>query len=178
MKKKIAFREGNLVVTISLTDKSFNNHFEMGSSIYSLKVTSKNEMEQTFHDNIVDNLDYYAEELENKSINQIASESVKQVLRGYKDYHQDVLDKVVKDDALIDVSWVDGGDCRKEILRLFKGTDDDIKELISMWCRYQLETDVNPDVIKRVSLLMDRLDSGKDQWVLAEDIVQDYLNKH
>ena len=168
--RKIAIRKDNSIVTIEFNSE---NYFGLSASRYELTVTSEQELEEQAHEYIMENLEGYAGELETRSISDLVDEQVSLVMGDPVSYN-DCLTGEVSGDDLVTVECIAAGQCLEDLLELFPESKL-IKELVGLWDKYQLKKDVDQSIIDRVNMILDYLDSKSDEWLLADDVIDDYL---
>lgn len=168
--RKIAIRKDNSIVTIEFNSE---NYFGLSASCYELTVTSEQELEEQAHEYIMENLEGYAGELETRSISDLVDEQVSLVMGDPVSYN-DCLTGEVSGDDLVTVECTAAGQCLEDLLELFPESKLN-KELVGLWDKYQLKKDVDQSIIDRVNMILDYLDSRSDEWLLADDVIDDYL---
>ncbi|QAR22353.1 hypothetical protein [Limosilactobacillus fermentum] len=175
MEKKIAFKKGQTVVTINFNSE---NYFGLSARLYELTVTSEEELKERIREKIESNIDIG--DLYDLSINELVDLQVSHVMEYpdyYHDYYNDSLSGTTHGDDLVEMNSIAWGQCSKRLLDLLP-SNQDIKELVSIWYQYQLKNNVDQSVIDRVNVLLDRLDCGEDERSLSDDIIDDYIQKN
>lgn len=170
MYRKIAIRKNDNVVTIEFGSVGY---FSLSANHYQLTVTSKQELEEQAHDYIMKNLEAYAGKLETRSTSELVDEQVNLAMSDPISY-KDCLTGETNGDDLVTVECIAAGQCLDDLLELFPESKL-IKELVGLWDKYQLKENVDQSIIDRVNVILDYLDSRSDEWLLADDVIDDYL---
>jgi len=170
MTKTVSFKTNKKVVTI---DFNSENYFGLSASIYELNVTGRDEVSDIVREDIEDNISDFVEDLQYLSISDLVYDRVLDIMDGFDNYHDSIYSATNEDD-LIDVIFADSGQSCDELLELMPDNRY-IKELVDLWNKYQLASDVDLSIINRVVELLNELDSGESEDDLAESLVDDYL---
>ena len=173
MKKKVSFKKGENLVTLSLNSEKL---FILSVDIYKLKVYNRDEIDGSVRKMIEDDLNCYTDELQDRSINELVDNNVDLIMEGYDDYKCSLYAET-KDDDLIQVEFICGGQCYDELVKLFQDSEP-IKELSNLCKKYPVKGWVNEDIINRMVELLNQLDSDASDYGLAEEIVTDYIKQN
>ena len=173
MEKESLFKVNDNVVKIKFESKGY---FGLSATIYKLAVYTKDELVDTVREGIEDDLNSYTDELQDHSINELVDNRVADIMSCMFDYNDSIYSDT-KDDDLIQVEFVSGGQTYDDLLDLLPDNKS-IKELVSLWKKYHLKEDVNQTFINRTNELLDQLDSGEDEYDLAETIVNEYIKEN
>ena len=175
MKKTVSFKKGENLVTINFNS---NGYFSLSADIYKVATMSEDELFNNMIEYIESNIHDFIDDLMDNSINELIDSEIDDIMRGYDDYcGVETLYSEAKDDNLIQVEYVEGGQIYNELLNLLPESEP-IKELTSLWSTYQLKKGTNQPVINKVNDLLNQLDSGKDEVDLAETMVKDYIKEN
>lgn len=170
MTKTVSFKTNNKVVTI---DFNSANYFGLSASIYELNVTGKDEVFDIVRDDIEENISNFVDALQDQSISDLVEDMVANIMNGYEEYNDSIYSET-HDDDLIEVTYIASGQAYDELLELMPDNRY-IKELVDLWVKYQLASDVDLSIINRVVELLNQLDSGESEYDLAKSLVDDYL---
>lgn len=173
MKKQVSFKNGENMVTIKFNSKDY---FSLTTDIYEVVTISEDELFNDMLEYIESNIHDFIDDLMDNSINDLVDSRVDSIMSGY-DYYNDSIYSETKDDDLIQVECISAGQCYDDLLELLPDSEP-LKELVSLWKKYQLKEDVNQSVINQVNELLNQLDSGKSKEDLAEAIVTDYIKQN
>lgn len=171
MEKKVAFCNGQTVVNISF---SSNNYFGLSADLYDLTFSSKEELKERFQEDIETNLEAFVNDLQDNSINELVDQRVNELFNR-PSYYDDNIAGGAKGDKMVTMELITCGQCLNDLLELYPNSDD-IKELVSLWDKYQLKENVDQTIIDRVNVLLDHLDSGRDEYDLSDEIVDHYVS--
>ena len=170
MTKTVSFKTNDKVVTIDFDPA---NYFGLSASIYELNVTGKDEVFDIVRDDIEENISNFVDALQYQSINDLVEDRVANIMNGYEDYNDSIYSET-HDDDLIEVTFAADGQSYDELLELMPDNKY-IKELVDLWKKYQLASDVDSSIINQIDELLNQLDSGESEEDLAESLVNDYL---
>lgn len=173
MEKTVSFKKGENLVTIKFNSKDY---FSLTADIYEVVTISEDELFNDMLEYIESNIHDFIDDLMDNSINDLVDSRVDSIMSGY-DYYNDSIYSETKDDDLIQVECISAGQCYDDLLDLLPGSES-LKELVSLWKKYHLKKGVDQSIINRTNELLDQLDSGEDEYDLAETIVNDYLNEN
>ena len=175
MEKQVSFKNGENLVTINFNSKDY---FSLTTDIYEVTTMSEDELFNNMLEYIESNIHDFIDDLMDNSINELIDSEIDDIMGGYDDYcGVETLYSEAKDDNLVQVEYVAGGQIYNKLLKLFPNCEP-IKELVSLWKKYQVKEDVNQSVINRTNDLLNQLDSGKDEYDLAETMVKDYIKQN
>lgn len=171
MEKKIAFSNVETVVNISFNSK---NYFSLSADLYGLTFTSKEELEERVQEDIENNLGAFVDDLQEKSIGELVEQRVNEIMN-HPSYYNDNISGDTKGDKMITMELIACGQCLNDLLELYPNNKD-IKELVNLWNKYQLKENVSQAIIDRVNVLLDRLDSKKDEYDLSDELVEHFVS--
>ena len=170
MTKTVSFKTNNKVVTI---DFNSANYFGLSASIYELVVTGRDEVVDNAREDIEENISDFVDVLQYQSINDLVDDMVANIMNGYEEYNDSIYSET-NYDYLIEVIFANSGQSYDELLELMPDNSS-IKELVDLWVKYQLASDVDLSIINRVVELLNQLDSGESEYDLAKSLVDDYF---
>jgi len=170
MTKTVSFKTNNKVVTI---DFNSANYFGLSASIYELVVTGRDEVVDNAREDIEENISNFVDVLQYQSISDLVDDMVANIMNGYEEYNDSIYSET-NYDYLIEVIFANSGQSYDELLELMPDNSS-IKELVDLWVKYQLASDVDLSIINRVVELLNQLDSGESEYDLAKSLVDDYL---
>lgn len=140
-----------------------NNQASFSGVIYVLNSYSIGEMLEHMHDLIVDNIVYYADELEENSINELAENMVNESLDNlddtceYMDIDSVIATPAISDSGFTGFSFISGGQIYDDIEKYNFDKLDIFKALEKEWQALHLTT-ITDTQATRVIKLMDLLD--------------------
>ena len=165
-------KDKNSIISITLdTSKAY---FSLTGNISTLATISQESISQNAIDTIQDNIEYYKNELLDSSIRELADAMAEENMDNPEDldFTSDYAEPVIDDNAIFGFMNESFGQCDDEIKEL--DNRPEIKELVTLWDKYQISENVSDSIIDRVVTLLNILDDENIEDK-AEKVLYDFV---